>query len=88
MASDYPPGTDTSSQGNNFSAFIDCSSNGELEELFTALSQDGKVTIPPSDMGHWSSFAVLERWQVDYLPVYSVWAALVVVIFPRVSGYH
>jgi uncharacterized glyoxalase superfamily protein PhnB len=50
MASDYPPGLDTSSQRNNFSVFIDCSSNGELEEVFTALSQDGKVTIPPSDM--------------------------------------
>ena len=50
MASDYPPGSDTSSLGNHFSVFIDCSSNGELEKLFTALSQDGKVTIPPSDM--------------------------------------
>ena len=43
-------GSGTSSQGNNFSVFIDCSSNGELEKLFTALSQDGKVTMPPSDM--------------------------------------
>jgi hypothetical protein len=34
------------------------------------------------------SFAVLERWQVAYLPVYSVWAALVVVIFPPVFGYQ
>jgi PhnB protein len=50
MASDYPPGLDTSSQGNNFAVFIDCSSNAELEKLFTALSQDGKVTVPPSDM--------------------------------------
>jgi uncharacterized glyoxalase superfamily protein PhnB len=50
MASHYPPGLDTSSQGNNFSVIIDCSSNGELEELFTALSQDGKLTTPPSDM--------------------------------------
>ena len=33
------------------------------------------------------SFAVLERWQIAYLPVYSVWAALVVVIFPPVFGY-
>lgn len=33
-----------------FSVFIDCSSNGELEELFSALSQDGKATLPPSDM--------------------------------------
>jgi len=30
----------------------------------------------------------LERWQVAYLPVYSVWAALVVVIFPPVFGYR
>ncbi len=50
MASDYPPGSDTSSQGNTFSVFIECSSNGELAKLFTALSQDGKVTVPPSDM--------------------------------------
>ena len=34
----------------NFSVFVDCSSNNELEKLFTALSQDGKVTVPPSDM--------------------------------------
>jgi hypothetical protein len=30
--------------------FIDCSSNGELEKLFNALSQNGKVTVPPGDM--------------------------------------
>jgi hypothetical protein len=34
------------------------------------------------------SFAVLERWQVAYLPVYSAWAALVVVVFPPVFGYR
>jgi hypothetical protein len=34
------------------------------------------------------SFAALERWQIGYLPVYSVWAALVVVIFPPVFGYR
>jgi PhnB protein len=50
MASDYPPGTSPSSQGGNFSVFIDCSSDAELEQLFTALSQRGKVTVPPSDM--------------------------------------
>ncbi|HEV8209713.1 MAG TPA: permease prefix domain 1-containing protein [Vicinamibacterales bacterium] len=35
-----------------------------------------------------SSFAVLERWQIAYLPVYAVWAALVVVIFPPLFGYR
>jgi hypothetical protein len=34
------------------------------------------------------SFAVLEQWQIAYLPVYSVWAALVVAIFPVAFGYR
>ena len=34
------------------------------------------------------SFAALERWQVAYLPVYSVWAAVVVVMFPPVFGFR
>ena len=32
--------------------------------------------------------AALEQWQIAYLPVYSVWAALVVVVFPPVFGYR
>ena len=32
-------------------------------------------------------FASLERWQTAYLPVYSVWAAIVVVAFPPVFGF-
>jgi hypothetical protein len=33
------------------------------------------------------SFSNLERWQTDYLPVYAVWAAIVVIVFPPVFGY-
>lgn len=33
------------------------------------------------------TFAALERWQTDYLPVYAVWAAIVVVLFPPLFGY-
>jgi hypothetical protein len=33
------------------------------------------------------SFAALERWQTDYLPVYAIWAALVVIVFPPLFGY-
>lgn len=33
------------------------------------------------------SFARLERWQTDYLPVYALWAALVVVVFPPTFGF-
>ncbi len=33
------------------------------------------------------SFAKLERWQTDYLPVYGAWAAIVVIAFPPVFAY-
>ena len=36
--------------------------------------------------GH-GSFAILERWQTAYVPVYAVWAGLVVVLFPPLFGY-
>ena len=32
-------------------------------------------------------FSALERWQTAYLPVYSVWAGLVVVVFPPLFRY-
>ena len=32
-------------------------------------------------------FRALEAWQTRYLPVYSIWAALVVVLFPPLFGY-
>jgi len=35
-----------------------------------------------------SSFAMLERWQIAYLPVFSVWAAVVVLVFPPLFGYR
>lgn len=34
-----------------------------------------------------AAFALLERWQTDYLPVYAVWAAIVVIVFPPLFGY-
>jgi hypothetical protein len=33
-------------------------------------------------------FSSLERWQTDYLPVYALWAAAVVVLFPPLFGYR
>jgi hypothetical protein len=33
------------------------------------------------------AFAALERWQTSYLPVYAVWAAIVVIAFPPLFGY-
>ncbi len=39
-------------------------------------------------VGGTSRFAALERWQTGYLPVYSAWAALVVIVFPLVFGFR
>jgi hypothetical protein len=33
------------------------------------------------------SFASLEKWQTDYLPIYAVWAAIVVILFPPLFGF-
>ncbi|MBW3622379.1 MAG: permease prefix domain 1-containing protein [Armatimonadetes bacterium] len=33
------------------------------------------------------SFTDIERWQTDYLPIYAVWAAMVVIVFPPLFGY-
>ena len=33
------------------------------------------------------SFSTLERWQTAYLPVYGVWAGIVVIVFPPLFGY-
>ena len=35
-----------------------------------------------------SEFSVLVRWQMNYLPVYAVWAAVVVAVFPSLFGYE
>jgi hypothetical protein len=33
------------------------------------------------------SFAEIERWQTDYLPVYAAWAAIVVIVFPPLFSF-
>ena len=33
------------------------------------------------------SFASLEKWQTDYVPVYAVWAAIVVIAFPLLFAF-
>jgi hypothetical protein len=33
-------------------------------------------------------FAALDEWQISFLPVYSAWAALVVIAFPPLFGYQ
>ena len=45
MASDNMPGMPFH-QGDNFSVSLDCESVQEIEKLFNALSEKGKVTMP------------------------------------------
>ena len=33
------------------------------------------------------TFEPVERWQMRYLPVYALWAAIVVVVFPPLFGF-
>jgi hypothetical protein len=39
-------------------------------------------------VGRRTPFATLERWQTAYLPVYAVWAWVVVLVFPPLFGYR
>ena len=58
------------------------------ENLILLVNLAWSAWLYASFLRHRGSFAVLERWQIAYLPVYSVWAALVVVVFPPVFGYR
>jgi hypothetical protein len=58
------------------------------ENLILLVNLAGSAWLYAGFLRHRDSFAVLERWQIAYLPVYSVWAALVVVIFPPMFGYR
>jgi len=58
------------------------------ENLILLVNLAGSAWFYARFLRHRGSFAVLERWQMAYLPVYCVWAALVVVVFPLVFGYR
>jgi len=58
------------------------------ENLILLVNLAWSASLYARFLRHRGSFAVLERWQIAYLPVYSVWAALVVVMFPPMFGYR
>ena len=64
-------------------------SRGAWRESHSArqLGVDG-LALCALRVSHRGSFADLERWQIAYLPVYSVWAALVVAVFPPIFSYR
>ena len=58
------------------------------ENLILLVNLAWSARLYASFLRHRGSFAALERWQIAYLPVYAVWAALVVVMFPPLFGYR
>jgi hypothetical protein len=58
------------------------------ENLILLVNLTGSAWIYARFLRHRGSFSRLERWQIAYLPVYSVWAAMVVVMFPPLFGYR
>jgi hypothetical protein len=58
------------------------------ENIILLVNLAWSAWLYASFLRHRGSFAALERWQVAYLPVYAIWAALVVVVFPPVFGYR
>ena len=57
------------------------------ENLILLVNLTGSAWLYARFLLHRGPFAVLERWQVTFLPVYSVWAAFVVAVFPPAFGY-
>ena len=58
MASDCPPGENLQT-GNNVHLSLDCETVIELQQTFAALSEKGKVVLPPQDMFWGSHFGML-----------------------------
>ena len=58
------------------------------ENLILLVNLAGSAWLYARFLRRRGSFASLERWQIAYLPVYSLWAALVVVVFPPLFGYQ
>jgi hypothetical protein len=57
------------------------------ENLILLANLAGSAWLYARFLRQRDSFAALERWQIAYLPVYSLWAAFVVAVFPPLFGF-
>ena len=57
------------------------------ENLILLVNLAGSAWLYARFLRRRGSFAGLERWQIAYLPVYSLWAAFVVAVFPPLFGF-
>ena len=58
------------------------------ENLILLVNLAGSALLYTRFLLHCGPFGVLERWQIVFLPMYSIWAAFVVAVFPPVFGYR
>jgi hypothetical protein len=58
------------------------------ENLILVVNLGWSAVLYARFLGKRAGFAPLERWQTAYLPVYAVWAWIVVVIFPLVFRFR
>ena len=58
------------------------------ENLILLVNLAGSAWLYARFLRRRGSFAALERWQIAYLPVYSVWAASWSSVFPPLFGYR
>lgn len=57
------------------------------ENLILLANLSGAAVLYALFLGGRRGFAAMERWQTNFLPVYLVWAVVVVVLFPVVFGF-
>ena len=58
------------------------------ENIILLVNLAGSAVLYARFVAGRAPFAALERWQTAYLPVYAVWASVVVVIFPFVFRFQ
>jgi hypothetical protein len=58
------------------------------ENLILVVNLGGAAVLYARFLGRRADLASLERWQTAHLPVYAIWAWIVVVIFPLVFGFR
>lgn len=57
------------------------------ENLILMANLGGAAVLYALFLGGRRGFASMERWQTNFLPVYLVWAVVVVVLFPIIFGF-
>jgi len=58
------------------------------ENLILVVNLGWSAVLYARFLSRKAGFAPLERWQTAYIPVYAVWAWVVVVVFPLVFGFR